>query len=134
MEPRPPDRTSNPPLDPAANPQPQPGGVRIFLKPNGARGPKPTADSPAVNTNGSMPPRAGSRPLLIALFLADFVLCSLAWLVIARSNGSAGWLGWALVIAAVGVGAWLSVLAFLALAHRNPPRHLNGDHRINGGG
>jgi hypothetical protein len=128
MEPRPPARTATP--APESETQPESSGVRIFLKTNGTR---PNTHTPAA-ANGSAAPRAVSKPLLAALFLADFILCCLAWWVIARSNSAVGWLGWTLVAAAVGMGAWLGVLGFLTLAPRRPPRHPNGDAHINGGG
>jgi hypothetical protein len=129
MKPRPANRSVNPTIVPAAEPESRPSGVRIFLKPtdterNGnGHAPKPTPN--AVPAHPAM-----SRSLLVTLLLADVVLCALAWFVVARSPGAVGWLGWLLVALAVALGSWLSLLAVRGAGSKPPPN----DNDLTGAG
>lgn len=135
MEPRPPARTTTPTTDdataaPVPEAAPRLSGVHIFLNAKDAARANGNGHAPAA-PNGTAPRPAASRRLLVSLLLADALLCVLAWFVVAR-GGSVGWLGWTLVVLAVGVGAWLSLLAFTTLGAERTDTGAKKD-RLNGG-
>lgn len=71
-------------------------GVRILISGT----PTPAATLPAK-------PRVG-KSLLIGLFVADVLLCALAFRLVMLSDGRPSWFTWALAITALGVGCWLA--------------------------
>jgi hypothetical protein len=126
MEPRPTSRPVNPSSAPAPETESRPAGVRIFLQPTDTeRAGNGHHATTVAASNGSSGRPAKSRSLLFTLLLADVVLCALAWFVVIRSAGAVGWFGWALVALAIGLGAWLSVLAVRARGAERDPDRLN---------
>ena len=105
MEPRP----SVAPGNDAAKTEPatEVRGVRLYLH--------TTAKSETAPASAAEPParprRVVSPAVLVSLFVADALLCVLAWWMVRSSHGALGWFGWLLAGTAIVFGAWLSLLA-----------------------